>query len=311
VRTRLSRLACVYLFAGHSLKSDASEGGLTAEQARTVRGRKRRLATVVIEEMLHLAQVANMLTAIGGAPHFRRRNFPLPENAFPFGIPLSLEPFSQALIERFVCYEMPEAGVLAPDRQPVYDEIKARVVRDVAARENAVLTHCAVEPFEVDFSTVGEFYHKIGTGFVSIPEDVLFIGPRKAQANARYVDLDGELVAVVDRASAARAIEMIVEQGESPTKEHADAHFCVFDAIRVEYERERAAAKASGASFDPVRPVLSNPMTHFYEDDCGGTVVADELTHNVADLYNVAYDTMLLMLLRFFAHTDESETVRG
>jgi Ferritin-like len=60
--------------------------------------------------MLHLAQVSNMLTAVGGAPHFKRANLPMPAKAFPFGIRLSLEPFSQETIERFVCYEMPEAG---------------------------------------------------------------------------------------------------------------------------------------------------------------------------------------------------------
>jgi CDGSH-type Zn-finger protein len=300
-------LACVYLFAAHSLKSDADEGGLTVDQARMVRSWKRRMARVAIEEMLHLAQVANMLTAVGGAPHFRRSNFPLPSDAFPFGIELSLEPFSRELIERFVCYEMPEDGVLAPERQPAYDEIRARVVRAAPAAEALMPTHCAVEPFPVDFATVGEFYHKIASGFATIPEDVLFIGPREAQANARYVDLDGELVAVVDRESALRAIEMIVQQGESPTSDHPDAHFCVFDSIRVEYEQEVERAQAAGEPFEPVRPVLANPMTHFYGDTSQGAILRDELTHNVADLYNVGYETMLLMLLRFFAHTDESE----
>ena len=51
--------------------------------------------------MLHLGQVANILTAVGGAPHFARANFPLPASAFPFGIEIALEPLSQALIERF------------------------------------------------------------------------------------------------------------------------------------------------------------------------------------------------------------------
>jgi hypothetical protein len=63
-------LACVYLYAGYSLKSDAAEGGLTPEQAQTVISWKRKIARVAIEEMLHLAQVSNLLTAIGGAPHF-------------------------------------------------------------------------------------------------------------------------------------------------------------------------------------------------------------------------------------------------
>ena len=163
------------------------------------------------------------------------------------------------------------------------------------------------EPFEIDFRTVGEFYHKIETGFLHIPEHELFIGPRDAQANARYLDLSGELVAVVDRASACSAIDMIIEQGEAPSAAHPDAHFVVFDTIRMEYSREVESARARGEAFDPVRPVVSNPMTRFYDDTSGGTIIADPLTHEVAELFNISYDTMLLMLLRFLAHTEETE----
>ena len=121
-------LACIYLFAAFSLKNDVSEGGLTPAQAEMVRRWKRRLSSVAVEEMLHLAQVSNMLTAIGGAPHFRRANLPMPANAFPFGIRFSLEPFSLQTIERFVCYEMPEAGVLTPEQEKVYSAIRARII---------------------------------------------------------------------------------------------------------------------------------------------------------------------------------------
>src|SRR5215475_14058764 len=79
-------LACIYLFAAYSLKSDASEGGMTNEQAEMVRGWRRFLAWVAVEEMGHLAHVSNLLTAIGGAPHFRRANLPLPPSEYPFGI---------------------------------------------------------------------------------------------------------------------------------------------------------------------------------------------------------------------------------
>lgn len=301
-------LACVYLFVCHSLKSDESEGGMTAAQAQIVRGWKRKLAGVAIEEMLHLAQVTNMLTAIGGAPHFMRVNFPMPSTAFPFGIKLSLEPFSRETIERMVCYEMPELGVLPPDRQGLYDELLARVASPIAAGAlDDSRRYCAEEPFEIDFHTVGEFYHKIETGFTTIAPEVLFIGPPQAQANARFVDLGNQLVSVLDTASACAAIEMIVQQGEAPTSEHPDAHFCVFDSIRLEYEQQLRLALEDGVDFNPVRPVVPNPMTRYYGDATGGTILTDELTHNVADLYNVSYDTMLLMLLRFFAHTDEAE----
>lgn len=299
-------LACVYLFAAYSLKNDASEGGITTEQAQMVRGWKRHLASVAVEEMLHLAQVSNMLIAIGGAPHFKRVNFPLPASAFPLGIPLTLEPFSQNTIERLLCFEMPEAGVLSPERTRVFDAIRLRVCGPSVPSNAPTPLAALTEPFDLDFRTVGDFYHKILTGFTSIPEDILFIGPTQAQANSRYLDLP-KLVQVVDAASARAAIEMIVEQGEAPTTDHPEAHFAVFDTIRKQYAGAVQEAKAAGSIFEPVRPVISNPMTRFYDDAAGGNLITDPLTHDVADLFNSTYDTMLLILARFFAHIDETE----
>jgi len=93
-----------------------AEGGMTPDELSAVRGWKRKIAHVAIEEMLHLAQVCNLATAVGGAAHFARSNFPIPATAFPFGIQMSLEPFSMELIERLVCYEMPDDGVLPNER---------------------------------------------------------------------------------------------------------------------------------------------------------------------------------------------------
>src|SRR5215471_20858892 len=129
----VTREELFYLFDAYSLKNDTSEGGLSKAQALMVRGWKRRLAQVAVEEMLHLAQVANMLTAIGASGRFERSNFPLPPSAFPFGLQLTLEPFSRETIERFVCYEMPSAGVLSAELEEVYASIRARVL---AARES-------------------------------------------------------------------------------------------------------------------------------------------------------------------------------
>jgi CDGSH-type Zn-finger protein len=304
-------VSCLYLFAAHSLKSHLREGGMTPAQLKLVLEWKRRIALVSREEMLHLAQVANLLTAIGGAPHFKRTNFPMPADAFPFGVKLALEPFSLAVIERFVGYEMPEPGVLDAERQAEMDALAARIVARGDASQvarNGPPALLGLEPYDIDFSTIGEFYHKIETGFRTIPEEELFIGPADAQANARFLDFDGLLVSVTDRESACAAIEMIIEQGEAPTSAHPDAHFMVFDAIRREYEAAAHEAEARGAVFDPVRKVVSNPMTRFYEDSAGGTLITDPVTHEVADLFNVAYETMLLMLLRFFAHTEEKES---
>ena len=301
-------LACVYLYAAHSLKSDAAEGGLTEGEAETVRGWKRRIAGVAVEEMLHLAQVLNMLTAIGGAPHVRRTNFPVPPSQFAFGIGLTLEPFSPETADRLVCYEMPETGILPPERESAYAALRSSVAAPAdAAGTRSGPPRVTCEPYDIDFTTVGEFYHKIGTGFSTIHERELFIGPPEAQANARYLDFDGELIAVVDRASALAAIEMIVEQGEAPTQEHPDAHFLVFDGIRTEFAAARELAAREGRTFAPVRPVVSNPAPPFFARIAGTTPISDPAACAAADLFNVSYDTMLLMMLRFFAHTEESD----
>ncbi len=301
-------LACVYLFAGYSLKYESSEGGLTDDQLVMVRGWKRRLASVAVEEMLHLAQVSNLLTAIGGAPHFKRTTFPMSPDAFPLGLELSLEPFSQATIDRLVCFEMPEAGILSPEKQKAFDDLRTAVASaQRSATTNGAKARPADQAFAFDYRTVGELYHTILSGFQNIPQETLFIGPQQAQSNARYLDFASKLISVVDADSARRAIEMIVEQGEAPTHDHPDAHFAVFDAIRKGYRSATDEAAKNGTVFAPVRPVITNPMTRFYEDASGGNIITDPHTHDVADLFNLVYDTMLLMLVRFFAHLDEGD----
>jgi CDGSH-type Zn-finger protein len=304
-------VACIYLFAAYSLKSDASEGGMTPAQAEVVRSWKRRLVAVGVEEMLHLAQLTNVLTAIGGAPHFRRTNFPVPRSALPINDHMTLEPFSIETIERFMAIEMPEPGLLPADEQLEAEQVAERVRERRGRRPKTELrvdpTQAGCEPFDIDFATQGEFYHKLMSGIACIPEDELFIGPPEAQANARFIDFQNKLRRVVDRKSALEAIQMVIEQGEAPTQAHPDAHFWVFRGIWREYRKAQQEAEAAGQVFEPTRPVVPNPMTRFYDDTTGGTLISDPLTHQVADLFNGAYDTMLLMLLRFFAHTDESE----
>lgn len=299
-------LACSYLYAGYSIKTRPDEGGVTRDELIAIRRWKQKLATVAVEEMLHLAQVSNILTATGGAPHFGRSNFPLPASTFPFGIEITLEPLSQALIERFVCYEMPEQGVLSPERMAQYDVLRNRVVSSADQLE-VVRQRNAIEPFDIDFKTVGEFYHKIESAFTRIPADRLFIGDPAVQANPTYLDLPKELVQVVDPASARKAIEMIVEQGESPTSEHPDAHFVVFDAIRREYEALSTKAAQEGRRFEPFRPLLTNPSTRGIGVVAGTNRITDPVAQELAALFNSAYDLMLMMLVRFFAHGGESE----
>ena len=63
---------CQYLFAAFSLKQTVGEGLSATELAAVQRWRKQ-VAHVAAQEMLHLALVQNLLSAIGAAPHRQKR----------------------------------------------------------------------------------------------------------------------------------------------------------------------------------------------------------------------------------------------
>ena len=64
-------LVCSYLFTAFTLKEPEAEG-LTPLQAEAVGRWREVLTSVALEEMLHLALVSNLLTAVGAAPHLAR-----------------------------------------------------------------------------------------------------------------------------------------------------------------------------------------------------------------------------------------------
>lgn len=61
-------IMCQYLFAAFSLKQTADEG-LSARELEAVQRWRTRISHVATQEMLHLALVHNILSAIGAAPH--------------------------------------------------------------------------------------------------------------------------------------------------------------------------------------------------------------------------------------------------
>ena len=281
-------LCCSYMFAAFSLKSDVAEGGLTKPQLAKVVAWKRAILSVAIEEMQHLAQVSNLLTAVGAAAHMSRPNFPQPKDAYPFGVPLDLEPFSRATIEKFVRFELPEdRGAELP-------------VEPAGPR-------AGIEPFVATFATIGELYHAIGVTIEAIPEEKLFIGARRMQTDGAELKLGKDLVDVTDRASALRAIERIVEQGEAAREDKPDAHFHVFRDIL----RELDELESAGGSFVPARAVTTNPVVRQRLDADRGATIMNRHTHAVAETANLAYETLILALLRLFSHLDSDRGARG
>ena len=283
-----------HLFAAFSLKTDASEG-LTIEQVEAVKRWERVISEVATQEMLHLASASNLLTAIGGAPHFSRPNFPQPAKYYPPGFELALMPFSEQALGHFVFYERPEGMEHDAPELKLASEVIAPLVPD------------AVIPQEQDFATVGHLYRGIERGFERLVEKYgerrVFVGPPDAQATQRYFRWP-ELVPVTDLASAKAAIETIVEQGEGARSDRDDAHFGKFLRVLVEY----LEFKRQDPDFEPARPV----MAAWVRPPSGTslpnpTLITDPITAGVADLFNTTYEVVLQMLVRFFAHTEETE----
>jgi CDGSH-type Zn-finger protein/truncated hemoglobin YjbI len=286
-------IMCQYLYAAFSLKQSQDEG-LTADEQKAVQRWRKQISHVATQEMLHLSLVQNLLSAIGGAPHMSRPNFPHPASHYPAGVHLALMPFGDQALRHFMFLERPE-GMDLKDADGM-----AAFGRALPAMEAGEIV-----PRGQDFATVGHLYRSIEAGIAHLADKYgerwLFVGPPRAQATQQHFGWP-ELIPVTDAASAQRAIDEILEQGEGPRGHWRDAHFGQFVAILDEYIQLRMANPA----FDPVRPVVVVNVRPA-EREVDVPLVTDPLARQVMDLFNVSYEILLQILQRFFAHTEETD----
>jgi Ferritin-like len=287
---------CQYLYAAFSMK-DREDDRLPPHQLEAVRRWRRELIHIAEQEMLHLALVQNLLTAVGAASVLGRPNFPLPPHAYPAGIQMALLPFGETALRHFAFLERPEGMDMADD--------EAFAALDKAAPLPAA-DEDEIGPRLQDFDTIGVLYRAIELGLARLTErlggeDRLFLGPPAAQATGDHFRWP-ELIAVTDLASATAAIEVIVEQGEGARGEWREAHFGRLIAVLDEY----LAMRADDPSFEPARPVLA-ACVRPREDGLAVPLITDPFTSRCMDLLNAVYEVLLQLLARYFAHTDETE----
>jgi hypothetical protein len=287
-------IMCQYLFGAFSLKQREDEG-LTADALEVVLRWRKVVAYVAADEMLHLALVQNLLSAVGSAPHLSRPNLPAPARQYPAGVNLTLVPFGEPALRHFMFLERPEGMELEGAQgidAPVHDAVPLLAEGDIV-------------PQPQDFATIGHLYRSIEQGIDHLAEKFgernLFVGPTRAQATSDYFHWP-DLVAVTDVASAHRAIDTILEQGEGARGDWQDAHFGQFVGILEEYRQ----LKAANPNFEPARPVIFATVRPSAHDD---TVprITDGVTARCTDLFNVGYEVLLQMLHRYFGHTQETD----
>ena len=276
-------LMCTYLYAGWSLKRSLDEA-VTPEQLGAIDQWRRTIRSVAMEEMVHLSMVNNMLMSIGSPPHFRRQNFPVPAGYHPSSLVLRLAPMTRTTLQHFIYLERPEG--MAMDQAAGF-ESPLRYQRRAAA--------LTVTPTAEDFDTVGHLYRGIEEGFAAlsgaIGENALFIGAPDAQLGRQQLDLD-EMFEVTDLASARKAVEVIVEQGEGSRRDAQESHFARFTAMAEQYD----AFLAADPGFVPHRPVATDPVMLSPIDDNPMTHVAAPEAAAVLDVANASYGLMLRLL---------------
>ena len=275
-----------YIFAAMSMKKCIDER-ITGEQQELIRKWESQILSVAREEMAHLGTVCNLLSAIGGAPHFERPNFPQKATKYyPFDFVLSR--FSDESLYRFIRFELPKGEPLPlPPKQLSKSELFA-------------LFPMTPDPIEYDY--LGELYNKIRYGFNILPEDELFIGPKGSQ-DFEYWSKRMEILKVTNRKSANTAIDFIIEGGEGAPGNRKGSHYETFLHMRNELNLQNEEE-----GFDPSRPVVLNPRTRITHRDAQipGTFIENDASKKVAELFNMYYELSLLILSQLYSFGGES-----
>jgi hypothetical protein len=191
---------------------------------------------VVMEEMLHMIQAANLLVAIGGRPTLTSPHF-IPE--YPTFLPHSddaflvpLQRFSRETLGVFLQIEMPAAASAPP------------------------------EPDR--YHTIGQFYAAVRDTIVSYG-DAIFTGDPSHQVTPdQYYGGGGEIVPVRGMTDALEAIDQIVGQGEGIDGRLVDTNHVLFGE-RIEYAHyfrfnEVAEGRRYRPGDDPHRPPTGEPV---------------------------------------------------
>lgn len=261
-------ITCQYLFAAFSLKVHADEGVDQAHLER-IRDWKGELLGMARQEMMHHGLVCNLLLAIGGAPHFRRAAFP---HKVRFCAPystLDLLPFCDEALERFAAYER-------------------RYAPDVEAGGTPGSS-----------GTIDGLYLEIREGLEHLHRTSprLFVGPIEHQVTNQDLRIrPGQFDVELSRASNPNSALALIDR----IRDHG--HRERIEALR----QELAELTRAHPTFAPARRVVVNPRARApREAGEGGTLIRHPQTRAAAEIFNGAYEVMVLMLTRLYGRADE------
>jgi hypothetical protein len=281
-----------YLYSAYSIDSNPSPALF-----------RKTLTNIAVQEMGHLITVQNLLLSIGGNVYFERQDESPQSSLDPF--PFKLEPFSKAVLAKYILAEMPSIEDLPNAEKAEIEQIRNEHQLDIGMQINRV----------------GALYLKLYWLFQSsdepegpwkIPKDIIPIDQRErhiasldsASARIDFQTDDSEWLAGVpglqidlvdNRANALKAIFRISAQGEG-FQGSIDSHF----------ERFRDLYRQYDSAPPTIRDVPTNPFVSA-TPDLDPEQERNRISHPIAkilvELADVRYKKMLLHFIQAFSYS--------
>ena len=250
------------------------------------------MRNIAMQEMLHFAQAANMLIAVGGNV---RIDYPDVVPSYPtVGLPGGVLPSLDVSLKKFELFH---------------------VYSNFMGVETPALTYVARPEPEYTLNTIGQFYKEIQLCMKTLGDGIYDPSSVNIQVEWPWNESEdiGQLYKVTDFTSAEQAINQIVEQGEgaspfNPNDTITDqyAHFYRFEEIVCQ---RKLTLSESGYAYDGdpipynpqgVWPMRDNPRKEF--------IVPGTECHTQAKAFHQVYRNFLRVMQKTFSGSPDKIT---
>jgi len=279
----LEHALCVqYLYAAFTLRT-GSEVGVSASTAALTESWRQQLSRVALQEMYHLMLVNNIAIAVGAHAHLWQPGFP--QRAGKFGqikVPLSLTPFGEGTMRRFLCWERPILGGW-------WDE----ACQECGTKSQS-LAHLAPE-IDLKYDSIGELYASISQLLWQ------YEGPwhTAGQVTSALVPFAPLVVPIDTLEKADYYIGIIVTEGEGhPDDGDSLSHFAYFTQIYRQFEAARKGSPDHWPDELFAWPTVPNPT--YEPGESAGTTITDPDIAAVGDLFSRLYRLLVYGLAVLF-----------
>ena len=250
------------------------------------------MRNIVMQEMLHFAQAANMLIAVGGNV---RIDYPDVVPLYPtVGLPGGVLPSLDVSLKKFELFH---------------------VYSNFMGVETPALTYVARPEPEYTLNTIGQFYKEIQLCMKNLGDGIYDPSSVNIQVEWPWNESEdiGQLYIVTDFTSAEQAINQIVEQGEgaspfNPNDTITDqyAHFYRFEEIvcqrKLTLSESGYAYNGDPIPYNPqgVWPMRDNPSKEF--------IVPGTECHTQAKAFHQVYRNFLRVMQKTFSGSPDKIT---